>query len=106
MKIKTFSVNGFRSLKNVTWEPGNLNVLIGPNASGKSNLLRALEFFQEAGTGDLDRAIVRQGGLQSILWSNAPLGQLHWDIDLEVGPALLAPPLRQRSIRPKGLTYE
>ena len=107
MKIKTFSVNGFRSLKNVTWEPGSLNVLIGPNASGKSNLLRALEFIQEAGTRNLDHAIVRQGGLQSILWSNQLLGQLRWNIDLEIGPALLPPPLRrQGAFRPKGLVYE
>lgn len=105
MKIKKFSVDGFRSLKEVTWAPGDLNVLIGPNGSGKSNLLRAVELLQEAGTGDLDKAIVRQGGLQSILWGNKPLGQLRWDIDLELGPTIW-PPLPQQAIRPKRLAYE
>jgi hypothetical protein len=37
MKIRQLSIEGFRSLKNVVWEPGDLNVLIGPNGSGKSN---------------------------------------------------------------------
>ena len=43
MKIIKLEVEGFRSLKSQTWCPGDLNVLIGPNASGKSNLLRVLE---------------------------------------------------------------
>src|SRR5947209_4176814 len=100
MKLKKFSIRGFRSLKDVTWEPGDLNVLIGPNASGKSNLLRGLELFQEAGTGDLDATIVRQGGMGSILWSNQPFGQLGWELELEVGSGLwpLRPPLRIESL--------
>jgi len=59
-----------------------LNVLIGPNASGKTNLLRSLELLQEAATGDLDGAIVRQGGIQSVLWDGQAT-ELGWEIDVD-----------------------
>lgn len=49
MKITELHIEGFRSLKNVTWRPGNLNVVIGPNGSGKSNLLRALDLISGGG---------------------------------------------------------
>jgi AAA15 family ATPase/GTPase len=41
MKILRLTVEGFRSLADVEWKPGDLNVVIGPNTSGRSNLLRA-----------------------------------------------------------------
>ncbi len=43
MKIVQLDIQGFRSLKNVSWRPGDLNVIIGPNGSGKSNLLKMLD---------------------------------------------------------------
>src|SRR4051812_4040295 len=82
MKLKRFSITGFRSLRHLVWEPAQLNVLIGPNASGKTNLLRSLELLQQAGTGDLDEAMVRQGGIQSVLWDGQP-GELGWQIDVD-----------------------
>jgi AAA15 family ATPase/GTPase len=39
VKIKQLDIEGFRSLRNVSWMPGDLNVIIGPNGTGKSNLL-------------------------------------------------------------------
>ena len=45
MKIIELEIEGYRSLKSQSWRPGDLNVLIGPNASGKSNLLRVLEML-------------------------------------------------------------
>ncbi len=43
MKITSLTVKGYRSFKDVSWKPGDLNVVIGPNGAGKSNLLRLLE---------------------------------------------------------------
>ncbi len=40
MKITQLDIEGFRSLRKVIWFPGDLNVIIGPNGTGKSNLLR------------------------------------------------------------------
>ena len=45
MKIQCVTISGFRSLKHVMWEPRGLNVLIGPNGTGKSNLLRCLDLL-------------------------------------------------------------
>jgi predicted ATPase len=52
------TIEGFRSLKHVEWSPARLNVLIGPNGSGKFNLLRALRLLRSAGSGTLRDAIL------------------------------------------------
>jgi predicted ATPase len=72
-------VRGFRSLKDVTWEPGRLNVLIGPNGSGKSNLLRALSLLQHGARGDLPQEVLRQGGITPLLW-DGQAGDLSWRV--------------------------
>lgn len=68
MGIESLEIKGFRSLRNVRWEPGRLNVLIGPNGSGKSNLLDACMLLQEAVLGQLEEGIIRRGGLAPLLW--------------------------------------
>ena len=68
MKIIQLEVEGFRSLKSQIWRPGDLNVLIGPNASGKSNLLRALELLSTAAGGGLGRYVQHEGGMEPIVW--------------------------------------
>ncbi len=70
-----------------------MNVLIGPNASGKSNLLRAMELLRTAGTGDLDGAVVQQGGIGQILWANEVFGKLAWGLDMEIRKAWIQYPL-------------
>ncbi len=61
MKIVKLGVEGFRSLRSESWEPGDLNVLIGPNASGKSNVLRVLEMLGVAARGGLGKFVQREG---------------------------------------------
>ena len=68
MKILKLEIEGYRSLKSQTWCPGDLNVLIGPNASGKSNLLRAFELLNTAARGGLGRYVQQEGGMEPILW--------------------------------------
>src|SRR5437870_1268096 len=68
MRIKQLKIEGFRSLKNVTWEPGDLNILIGPNGTGKSNLLRFLELMTVAAKGGLGKYIQSLGGVDAIRW--------------------------------------
>lgn len=70
MCIQQISVEGFRSLKSVQWKPGRLNVVIGPNASGKSNLLRALENLSASAKGKLRDHILSEGGMSALLWNN------------------------------------
>ncbi len=66
MKIKELKANGFRSLKQVTWMPGDLNVIIGANGTGKSNLLRFLELISVAAKGGLGKYIQSSGGMGAL----------------------------------------
>jgi predicted ATPase len=68
MLLQELQIEGFRSLKSVTWKPGRLNVLIGPNGGGKSNLLRALDLLRIAATGGLDEAVIGMGGMAPLVW--------------------------------------
>ena len=68
MKIVQLDIEGFRSLKKVSWRPGDLNVVIGPNGSGKSNLLRMLELISAAAQGKLSGYIQAEGGIGALVW--------------------------------------
>lgn len=68
MKITQLSIEGFRSLKNVRWSPGDLNVIIGPNGTGKSNLLRFLELISVSAQGKLGKYVQSLGGMDPIVW--------------------------------------
>ncbi len=71
MRILELDVKGFRSLHDVHWKPGDLNVLIGPNASGKSNLLRLLELMAVSAQGRLGKHIQNSGGMEPLLWDGS-----------------------------------
>ncbi len=68
MKIKRLDIEGFRSLRKVSWEPGDLNVVIGPNGSGKSNLLQFLELISVSAQGRLGKYIQSLGGMSPLVW--------------------------------------
>jgi predicted ATPase len=68
MSIRRLEVQGFRSLKNVVWEPGALNVVIGPNGSGKSNLLSVIDMLSHSARGLLGSYVQSNGGMNNILW--------------------------------------
>jgi predicted ATPase len=68
MKIQELRVSGFRSLKDIVWRPGDINVVIGPNGTGKSNLLRILELVSTSAVGNLSKYIQHAGGMEPLLW--------------------------------------
>lgn len=68
MKITRLDIEGFRSLRKVSWIPGDLNVIIGPNGAGKSNLLRFLELISISAQGKLGKYIKSLGGMDPIVW--------------------------------------
>jgi predicted ATPase len=74
--ITRLQVRNFKSLRDVDLELGSLNVLVGPNMSGKSNLLDALRFlreifFPEGGRPGVGAAITERGGIDDIVWKGA-----------------------------------
>ena len=68
MKIKKLEVEGFKSLKHVVWEPDDLNILIGPNGSGKTNLIKIFDFLAHSVEGRLGDFIKSEGGIEQIRW--------------------------------------
>jgi len=67
--IHTLAIANYRSLLNLTIPLGNLNVITGPNASGKSNLYRSLRLLAETAQGGVINALAKEGGLESTFWA-------------------------------------
>jgi predicted ATPase len=80
MKILELHVQGFRSLKDITWKPGDLNVIIGPNGSGKSNLMRILELISVSAQGRLGKHVQTLGGVDPLLWEDSAR-EIFWKIE-------------------------
>ena len=60
--IRKFSIKAFKSLFNVEFELGKVNVFIGANGSGKSNLLEAIGVLGAAANGQVnDEALLHRG---------------------------------------------
>ena len=68
MRVTELHIQGYRTLKDVHWQPGALNIVIGPNASGKSNLLKFLRLVSASARADLNNHVLHEGGMGAILW--------------------------------------
>lgn len=66
--LKYITVDGYKSLNKVDLDMTSLTVLIGPNASGKSNFLDVFALMTEAAAGLLSEGIAKRGGLDSIIF--------------------------------------
>jgi predicted ATPase len=86
MKILRLDIEGYRSLRKVTWEPGDLNILIGPNGSGKTNLVKLLELIAVSAQGRLKEYVLGQGGIAPLLWDQKAEG-----ISIEVATSPVDP---------------
>lgn len=66
--LMRLAVKNFRSLKDVSLKLGALNVLVGPNAAGKSNVLDVMAFLGDTVRGDLGPAIASRGGWSRVMF--------------------------------------
>lgn len=64
MKISKLIIKNFRSLRDVAFEPGGFNILVGRNNHGKSNLFEAIEWFYSG-----------KGNLADLLYAGAAEGE-------------------------------
>ena len=62
--LESLSVRTFKSLEDVTVELGLINVFIGANGSGKSNLLEALGVLSAAAYGEVDDQSLKYRGVR------------------------------------------
>lgn len=63
MPIKRIRVSNFKSFEDIDVKLENFNVLIGPNASGKSNFVEIFRFLRDVAAHGLNNALSLQGGI-------------------------------------------
>lgn len=88
MRITHLEATNWRNFKTVSFDMGDRLFIVGPNASGKSNLLDVFRFLSDiAGPGGgLSAAIERRGGLskvRSLFARNHAGGRLIVDVTLQ-----------------------
>jgi len=67
-KLKTIQANGYRNLEMASpFELDNLNILIGANGAGKSNLLEMIEFLPDALSKGLAETFKKRRGFASVI---------------------------------------
>jgi predicted ATPase len=83
MRFTELRIEGYRSLVNIILPLRSLNVMIGPNGSGKTSVLEVFQLLKDATQENLAEALERLGGLSAVLSrvSNYPD---HLKIALEV----------------------
>jgi predicted ATPase len=69
--LSALHVAGYRSIRDVRLPLGRVNVLVGPNGCGKSNLYRAMSLLASAAAGRFARSLADEGGMPSVLWAGA-----------------------------------
>src|ERR1700761_3781507 len=87
LAVREFRAVGYRSLKSIAYPMSGLDVFVGANGVGKTNLYRALELLQSAAANTLAEDIAREGGLKLALWAGRRLSKEHPELKLEVGLA-------------------
>lgn len=64
MAINRIEISNFKSFDKETIELGKFNVIIGANASGKSNFIQIFKFLRDITNHGFDNAISMQGGIE------------------------------------------
>lgn len=71
--IDRLAIAGYRSIRSIVLRLGTLNVVTGPNGSGKTNLYRAMRLVADTAEGQLMRSLAHEGGFESVLWAGPEL---------------------------------
>lgn len=71
MSIHSLTLSGYRSIRKLHLDLGRLNVAVGANGCGKTNLYQAVRLLHEAACGRLAQALAAAGGVQKAMWAGA-----------------------------------
>jgi predicted ATPase len=87
--ITRVRARNFKSLRDVEFSLGPLNVLIGPNMGGKSNIVDLFRFLQECwfpapATLGPPNALARRQGIDEVLWKGGRENLLSIGLELEL----------------------
>jgi len=69
VSLREIHVSGYRSVRELKLKLRQINVLTGPNASGKSNLYNSVFLLAKAAAGGFAQVIAEEGGMPSVLWA-------------------------------------
>ncbi len=88
-KLKTLEIKGYRSIKDARLELGPLNVMIGANGTGKSNLISLFKMLNEMVSERLQAYIGSTGRGQSLLYLGPKVTpQLEAILEFDTGDAI------------------
>ncbi|WP_417870941.1 AAA family ATPase [Winogradskyella sp.] len=65
--IKKLNIKNFRSILSSSVNLEHLTVIVGANATGKSNLIKSIDFISDMAESGLQDAIYKRGGINEIL---------------------------------------
>ena len=75
-EIKHITVKGFKSIKSlVDFELGRLNVIVGANGSGKSNLMQLFEMLFAMSYGGFQKYVLENGESNSFCYNGQKMTQ-------------------------------
>jgi len=78
--VQQLRLRNFRSFKDATIELRPLNILVGANASGKTNLVHAFRFLRDLARSGLENAVALQGGAEYL----TPLNSREREVTIEL----------------------
>ncbi len=99
MAIREIHVAGYRSVRNLHLRLGQINILTGANAAGKSNLYNSVFLLARAAAGGFAQVIAAEGGMPSVLWAGERKGRAQ-------SPARAEPVRMKLSIVTDSFNYE
>lgn len=82
--IKRLRVRNYLSLKDVDLELGGRNFLVGPNMSGKSNLIDCFRFLTTMVISGLNKAFLDRNGFQEVVWKGGDEPRISIGLTAEV----------------------
>lgn len=74
MRLQELHVAGYRSVRDLRLSLNGVNILVGPNGCGKTNLYRALYLLHRAAEGRFAATLAQEGGMPSVLWAGKGKG--------------------------------
>lgn len=99
VSLREIHVSGYRSVRELRFKLRQINVLTGPNASGKSNLYNSVFLLAKAAAGGFAQAIAEEGGMPSVLWAGARKSR-------SVGSTRLEPVRMTMGVKTEVFNYE
>src|ERR671932_198901 len=69
MPLRELQVAGYRSVRDLRLSLDAVNVLVGPNGCGKTNVYRAMYLLHRAAQGGFALAVAEEGGMPAALWA-------------------------------------